>query len=312
MEETKASFQILRLLESPGIGTARVHTLLDLAKQRNMAVHEMLADAAALRESTGKGLTRALCTASAAHEVWKELERRGISLLAVTDEEYPERLRRLLGRKAPPLLTVLGNRSLLSATSVGFCGSRDSSEKGIETARDCARQLASRGINVISGYARGVDAAAHRAALEEGGTTTVVLAEGILHFRCKTELAQAWDWDRIAVLSEFSPSLGWQPHNAMRRNFTICALSDAMVLIEARNKGGSIEAGRTARQLNIPLFAPVYEGMPEAAEGNRELIQEGACPLYKNRRTGRGNLARLFAAITRHHAGQLSHLIVSD
>ncbi|MFH1672523.1 MAG: DNA-processing protein DprA [Pseudomonadota bacterium] len=195
----------------------------------------------------------------------------------------------------------------MNKTSAGFCGSRKASQKGIATARDCADQLSRKGINIVSGYAAGVDMATHKAALECGGTTTLVLCEGILHFRKKRDLKDMWDWERIAVVSEFLPGVPWNARNAMHRNSTICALTSAMILIEAASKGGSIAAGRTCLKMGIPLFAPVYEGMPETAVGNRELLGQGAQELYKNGHTNRANMKSVFAAIEQQEAKSGHH-----
>ncbi len=214
-----------------------------------------------------------------------ELAHEDVRLISVLDDNYPIALRNGLNAKTPPLLYCRGNIELLSKPAVGFCGSRKASDKGIETARDCADQLALQGFVVVSGYAAGVDTTAHIAALSAGGTTVIVLPEGILHFRIKQEIKSVWDWERVLVISHFEPKLTWSVHNAMARNSVICGLSNAMILIEAGTTGGSIAAGRTCLDMERPLFAPVYEGMPETAAGNRLLLEQGAHPLLKNRHT---------------------------
>jgi len=234
------------------------------------------------------------------------LDQEDVTLIGLSDPRYPERLSRLLGVKAPPLLAARGNLSLLDAKSVGFCGSRKASPKGIDTAADCAAQLAQAGLNVASGYAPGVDLATHRAALGAGGTTTVVLAEGILNFRLKRALEDSWGWQSVVVVSEFMPLAKWSVGNAMQRNATICALSSAMVLIESKLDGGSIDAGRTSLRLGIPLFAPLYDGMPECANGNARMLQEGALPLRKNRHTGLANMEPVLEAVSRARVDSLA------
>jgi len=138
---------------------------------------------------------------------------------------------------------------------------------------------------------------AHRAALASGGTTTVVLAEGILRFRVKREIRDEWDEARTLVISEFGPNLPWSVNHAMQRNRTICGLSRAMLLIEARITGGSIQAGRDCLRLGLPLFAAVYEGAPESATGNEELLVRGANRLMKSRSTDRPNIRPILDAI---------------
>jgi len=294
MKTATTAFAVFRLLDTPGIGPAKVREALDFARTRGASLDELLADPRSLAPIVREGQLGALQSRrDRAFEIWEKLQAQGVDALSIEDEPYPKLLVSRLGRQAPPLLFVRGNRELLAAPSLGFCGSRHASEKGLAVARACADLVAREGINVASGYAVGVDLATHRAALEEGGTTTVVLAEGILHFRVKREVKDLWDWNRALVLSEHLPNVPWSVQNAMRRNSTICAACRAMVLIEARETGGSFEAGRACLKLGVPLFAPVYEGMPESAVGNRILLTQGARPFKKNRTANAPNLRQV-------------------
>ncbi len=290
------SYHLLHLLETPGVGVAKVMSVLDRMKEKSKSIGNFFSDPQILKGILNeKQVSEYSANQDKVDELWNRLNETGVKVIAVTDDEYPQRLKIRLGRKAPPLLMVLGNHDLLNNPSVGFCGSRKASEKGLATAWDCADQLAREGINIVSGYAAGVDMAAHRAALESGRTTTLVLCEGILKFHVKREFKDIWDWQRIAVVSEFLPGIPWNVRNAMQRNKTIAALSKAMILIEARATGGSIEAGRETLKMGVPLFAPVYEGMPESATGNQELLTQGARPLHKSRTTGRANMRQVFS-----------------
>jgi DNA processing protein len=221
-----------------------------------------------------------------------------VQVICSADAEYPAQLLRTWGEdQAPPLLMSRGNVDLLNRPAVGFCGSREASERGLRAAEDCADQLAAAGIVVASGYAAGVDTCAHSAALKAGGTTIVVLAEGIHHFRMKPEVEKVWSWERACVVSEFAATAPWSAGNAMQRNRTIVGVSRAMILIEARATGGSIAAGRDALKANVPLFAAEYEGMPDSAVGNRQLIQQGAQALLRNRQTMRASLDAVLGAV---------------
>jgi len=204
----------------------------------------------------------------------------------------------MLRASAPPVLFMRGNPDLAMKAAVGFCGSRAASAKGLTVASDCARSLAREGVNVVSGYARGVDLAAHRAALEVGGTTTMVLAEGISHFRIKGELRDVMDEDlsRVLVISEFPPGLPWRAHNAMARNRTICGLANAMVVIESGAEGGTFEAGRTALELGEPLFCVEYAEATPSAAGNPYFLQRGALGL-RRAKSGEPNLTQLLSVI---------------
>lgn len=293
------SFHILRLLETPGVGIAKANAVLGWANNLKIDLESLLADLKALKNILTEQQVEFLNSQfSSVLEVWDELEKKDVSFLSILSENYPKRLHTHLGKKAPPLLAVLGNKALLNKNSVGFCGSRKASEKGLATARDCSNQLALKDINIISGYAAGIDMATHQAALECSGTTTIVLAEGISHFRIKRDLKNLWDWERIVVISEFLPGIPWSVRNAMQRNQTICTLSQAMILIEAGNTGGSMGAGKLCLSMGIPLFAPVYEGMPETAVGNRNLLKQGAHSLLKSRKNKKANIEPILSQLS--------------
>lgn len=290
------TFDLMTLLDAPGVGPSRVRKVL----KRWLLVREngSLLDASLLSETLTPSQVAALPTSrERVMRHWDDLTKKNVHALSIVDPSYPDALKRTLGEDAPVLLLCIGNLELLRKTSVGFCGSREATEKGMATARDSADLLAREGFNIVSGFAAGVDMNAHRAALSAGGTTTVVLAEGILRFRVKKEIREEWDDQRTLVVSEFGPNLPWSVNHAMQRNRTICGLSRAMILIEARTTGGSIQAGRDCLRLGLPLFAAVYEGMPESATGNEELLHQGARRLMKSRSTNRPNIHPILEAI---------------
>jgi DNA processing protein len=209
------------------------------------------------------------------------------------DYRFPDKLVALLGKRAPDRLFMLGNIELIVRHAVSFCGARDASEKGIEAAALCARTAVKNDFVVTSGNARGVDRATHREALACGGATILVLPEGMNHFRIAPELKDVWDWERVLVISQFEPQTVWKSYHAMDRNKIIMALSCAMIVVEAGEKGGTRAAGEDALRLRIPLFAIDY-GFDEAiAPGNRVLIGKGAKRLKRSRETGEPNLATL-------------------
>jgi len=296
--ESSLATSVLALLRLPGVGPVRTNRLLArLDGEDGRPLGTPVGDAAIeslLDESQRRAWPAAL---DGAHQALTRARATGAETLTIRDAGYPAQLSALLGDGAPPMLFVRGRTDCLTSCGVGFCGSRHASDKGLATATDCADQLARRGVNVISGYAAGVDSAVHKAALAAGGTTTMVLAEGILGFRPKSTFAAEWDAERIVVVSEFAPDAPWSVANAMQRNKTICALSRAMVLIEAGLTGGSMAAGKKCLAMGLPLFAAVYEGMPASAAGNAELIRLGAQRLMRNRTLKRANIAPLLAAI---------------
>jgi DNA processing protein len=116
-----------------------------------------------------------------------DLDARGVAVTWLGDDLYPAALSVL--DKAPPILFTIGNTDLLSVPSIGMCGSRHASEIGIAAARNCGETVADFGLAIVSGYAKGVDTETHLAALRLEGSTVIVLAEGIRHFRKKRDFA---------------------------------------------------------------------------------------------------------------------------
>lgn len=218
------------------------------------------------------------------------LSARGIGAVLLGSAEYPRRLGEI--RAAPPCLFYLGAANLLTACGVGMCGSRNASDEGLRAAATCGEVATQQGLTVISGYARGVDTVTHVSALSSGGSTIIVLPEGIDHFRVKRgPMADIWDPERALVVSQFSPNRPWSAGSAMTRNNVIIGLSSALVVIEASSKGGTVAAGLRALRLNRRVLALE---LTETHEGNAELIRRGALPV-SNRTELRLRLAQITA-----------------
>jgi DNA protecting protein DprA len=221
------------------------------------------------------------------------LKEANADFISVLDSQYPEILSHSLKNSTPPILSYFGNLQLLQMSSVGFCGSRKASQKSLEIAKDCVNQLASQEFVIISGYADGIDQQVHLAALESGGSTIIVLPEGLLNFRVRKILQDIWDWNRVLVISEFLPKAVWLTSRAMQRNKTIIGLSKVMVLIEAGENGGSIDAGRKSLEMKRKLYVPLCESELGYAAGNKKLLEMGGIQLLKDEKTGRANLNTL-------------------
>ena len=137
------------------------------------------------------------------------------------------------------------------------------------------RAVVERGLQVISGYARGVDMETHLGALEAGGSTIIVLAEGIKHFRRKRAFAGLrFDESNVLAVSQFAPGQPWSAGGAMTRNAVIAGLAQAMLVVEARDKGGTLNAGLQAIEMGRPVYAIAYADDPPA--GNEILFGRGA------------------------------------
>jgi DNA processing protein len=206
-------------------------------------------------------------------ELAEELDRRQIRMLLPIDPEWPDELNDL---PAPPVyLFAWGSLDLLRGGGIGMCGSRTASDRGLEAARVCGREVARHDLHVVSGYARGVDTVTHLAALEHGAGTVIVLAEGILHFRVKRVFREVGlSSENVLVLSQFPPRQRWTAGAAMTRNGVICALGRALVVVEAGERGGTLNAGRQALGIGRPVFALQFGD--DAPVGNRSLFDEGA------------------------------------
>jgi DNA processing protein len=213
------------------------------------------------------------------------------------DQNYPKALSEVFGGLMPPEIWYMGNIQLLQEKAVGFCGSRNATPGGLKVAAECARLLSRHDVMVVSGYAPGVDMESHQAALASGGKTIVVLPEGIDHFRIKKTIAEVWDWARTLVLSYFPRNAVWRADRAMDRNKVIVGLSNAVIVLEARESGGTLNAGFRALEMRKPLFVAFYDDMNGGRAGNQMLLDRGAEPLLRSRSSGHAEIRHVLQAI---------------
>lgn len=278
---------ILQLMNVRGFGRRSLYKLLTRLINEQHSVSDFVnAPSSLLIEEYGfkPEIVESLQNArDLAEALYDELGRHSIQLLTIGTEAYPKSITSTLGDTTPPVLFAAGNLSLLDKKAVGFCGSRKASEESCRLVGQCASLFAQQGYNIVSGYAFGVDLAAHQAALRDGGVTTFVLATGVLHFSAKNTISDLLNDDNFLVISEFSPRLPWTVHNAMQRNRTIIALSQVMILAEAGAQGGTFEAGKAALQLQKPLYVLDSLESENLPEGSRLLLQRGANALRSNR-----------------------------
>ena len=213
-----------------------------------------------------------------AEEIYSVCCRNGIQILLYSDPLYPAALKNI--EDAPPLLYVRGNTEILSASGVAVVGARNASINGRKTAARIAYDLTQAGRCVISGMARGIDAAAHKGAmyaLKQRGTTIAVLGTGadIPYPQENSEL-----YEHIVqngcVISEFPPGTLPQAANFPRRNRIIAALGEATVVIEANLKSGSLITARMAAAYGHQVFAVPGSPGDGRAAGPNKLIKSGA------------------------------------
>ena len=195
--------------------------------------------------------------------------------LTLADDDYPELLRHL---PDPPLaLFYRGNTALLKKPAVAMVGSRRASAYGLNAARHLAGQLAIAGVTVVSGLARGIDAASHEAALDGGGDTIAVLGTGIdvVYPRSNKKLFRAIE-ERGLILTEFAPAMPPLSANFPIRNRIISGLAMATVIVEATGRSGSLITARTAAEQGRNVCAVPGTIFAAGAEGTNRLIQYGA------------------------------------
>ncbi|MCE5249309.1 DNA-protecting protein DprA [bacterium] len=186
------------------------------------------------------------------------------------DCEYPEILKRYLGNSHPEILFYMGEKAILRQPMIMISGSREASVTGLEIAHACGKLITARGYAVASGYARGVDRAAHLGALEAGGNTLAALPYGFSRFRLHHTLAEAFDPERFLVMSEVPPGIGFSVMSAFRRNKYLAALAEAVIVIEPGEKGGTWFSAERASRMKKPLFY---------FEGDRPYVIERMIPL---------------------------------
>ena len=226
------------------------------------------------------------CTAEVAQAEIKAGQALGARLLCLGSDAYPPLLARL--PDAPPCLWVMGDAGLLRRDSVALVGARNASSLGTRMARALARDLGAAGQAVVSGLARGIDAAAHQAALESG--TVAVMAGGIGQVYPRQNDGLARDIGKAgALISEMPPRLAPQARHFPRRNRLIAGLSRAVVVVEGAAKSGSLITAREAADLGREVLAVPGHPMDARAAGCNMLIRDGATLV----RSGRDVMAAL-------------------
>jgi DNA processing protein len=209
----------------------------------------------------------------------RELVARGLRWLARSDPAFPPLLRSI--HDPPPGLFVRGTRELdlLAQPAVAIVGARACSAYGTSVAADLGRELASAGVLVVSGLARGVDAAAHRGALATG-TTVAVLGCGVdrdyprAHAALAAEVAA-----RGLIVSEYAPGVEPAPWRFPARNRIVAGLTQATVVVEARERSGALITADLALDEGREVLAVPGEITSALSHGTNQLLRLGAVPV---------------------------------
>jgi DNA processing protein len=262
-----------------GIGPARLRALLDAFGTIDaawLARENALRDVGLDRRSIAS-LLEARNRLDLAAELVR-LEKAGVQALTWEDPAYPQPL--LTITDPPPVLYVRGELLPEDVWSVAVVGTRVASVYGREAARVLTTDLARAGVTIVSGLARGIDAQAHRAAIEAGGRTIAVLGSGV-------DVIYPWEHQRLAgeiigngaVLSEYA--LGTKPEasNFPPRNRIISGLSRGVIVVEAGERSGALITADFAAEQGRDVFAVPGGIFQRGSKGTNQLIRDGAQPV---------------------------------
>lgn len=200
-----------------------------------------------------------------------------IEELKITDSEYPQNLKKIYD--PPRTIYVLGNKELLNETGIAIVGSRDATEYGKYISSKIARELAEKGINIISGLAIGIDEYAHIGTLQQNkGKTIAILGSGIdqIYPRENIELARKIIRAGGCIISEYP--IGTKPNkkNFPQRNRLISAISQGILVVEAGEKSGALITAEFGLEHGKEIFAVPGDITKEQSKGCNLLIKDGA------------------------------------
>ena len=202
---------------------------------------------------------------------------RGVAIVGLDDALYPAALKATFD--PPPVLYVKGKLQSEVVASLAIVGSRGATPQGRAFARSLAADLGASGVEIVSGLARGIDAEAHRGALDASGRTVAVLGSALdrVYPREHGGLADAIAERGGAVVSEFPLGTGPERFHFPRRNRVIAGLAQAVLVVEAAQKSGALSTARFALEEGRDVLAVPGHPTEPLAEGTNGLLRDGAC-----------------------------------
>ena len=207
------------------------------------------------------------------------LRRSQVTVLRPGEQAFPPQL--LDDPRCPAVLFVRGDPEALASRRVGLVGTRNATHRGRETAARIGYELAGAGVAVVSGLALGIDGAAHRGVLAaEGAPPVAIVGSGpdVVYPRRHTQL-----WERVAteglLISEWPPGTKPDAFRFPLRNRLIAALSEVVIVVESRERGGSLITAREAAERGVDVFAVPGSLDSPASAGTNQLLRDGAAAL---------------------------------
>jgi len=205
----------------------------------------------------------------------KTLNNNKIKILHLQDKDYPENLKHIY--QPPSTIYVRGELLPEDSIAVAIVGSRRATYYGLKNAQELGCKLASCGVTVVSGLARGIDTAAHKGALAAGGRTIAVLGSGLDVIYPPENKQLAEDITKSgAVISEFAPNTRPTRYNFPKRNRIISGLTLGVVIVEADKRSGSLITANFALGQGREVFALPGKIDSATSCGTHDLIKQGA------------------------------------
>ena len=257
----------LRLIRTDSIGPVTYRQLLARFGDAETALR-MLPD---LARKGGRSLV--VATAAAAEAELAALDRMGAGMIFIGTPAYPPLL--AMQETAPPVLGVRGDVGLLERPAVAIVGARNASAAGTRLARSLAAELADQDLVVVSGLARGIDAAAHQGAMA-GGTIAVVAGGVDVVYPPENAALMAEIAEKGLIVAEQMPGVEPQARHFPRRNRIIAGLAAGTLVVEGAPKSGSLITARIAAEAGREVMAIPGSPLDPRAQGCNLLIREGA------------------------------------
>jgi DNA processing protein len=274
-EETRLAWLALTL--TPGLGPTRIHRALDLLGLPARLFSASLTELESLRipAKSAQFLFEGKARVAAEAES-KRVQEAGGLLLTPSDPRYPDRLLQIYD--PPAVLWVRGDGDLLGLPGIAVVGTRQPSPYGSGMAEMLSRDLALRGLVILSGMARGVDTAAHKGAIAAGGKTVSVWGTGIdvIYPKENKKLAEEIVATGGAIVSEYPMGTFPAPQNFPVRNRILSGMSVGVLVIEAAEYSGTRITARCAMEQNRDVYAVPGNVTNKNAWGPNTLIKQGA------------------------------------
>ena len=266
----------LALRMTPGLGTRKAGQLIAVFRTPQAILHASRSEleAAGVSPAVAQSIASG-CGYEEAAEQSHKLREAGAALIPITDPSYPAPLREIFD--PPPVLFARGRFDLLDTLTIGVVGTRRPTAYGTAATTRLARDLAQAGLTIASGMARGIDTAAHRAALEVGGSTVAVFGCGVdqVYPAENRKLAEQIAAQGL-IVSEFPMGAPPYPQNFPVRNRVISGISVGILVVEGSEYSGSSITAKLAVEQNRDVFAVPGNITSKMSWGPNLLIKQGA------------------------------------